>query len=182
MQTEDHITKLLSQVRMSSDFSATTAITAPTPDDDSVFQARKQSSFDFSDLEVVLSHAKNPILIQLHQVYTAQFELMASKIDSLTNEMQILKSQMNLPEQDHFIDRQISLDVVSTTHSESMTRHVSRQLSQVVTGSATITEHRPAEIPFWKVSLQTAGEEWDGGAMEAARKRSMRCVSPMTLV
>jgi hypothetical protein len=180
MQRDDNISKILSQMRMS-DFSADSTIAQGGPDDDSVFQARKQSSLDFSDLEVLLAHTSNPVLTQLHQAYTAQFEMMASKIADLTNEVQVLKSHMIIPDQDRFMDRQISLDVVSTTRDGSITqlsRQISRQMSQVT--ETTIME-QPPEVPFWKVSLQTAGEEWDGGAMEVKRKNSMRCVSPMTV-
>jgi hypothetical protein len=178
MQREDNLSKILSQMRMSSGFSAdSTMIGQAGPGHNSVFQARKQSSLDFSNLEVLLAHTSNPVLTQLHQAYTAQFEMMASKITALTNEIQLLKSQMTILDEDRFMDRQISLDI-STTRDGSIT-NLSRQMSQVT--ETTITEHRPPEVPFWKVSLRTAGEEWDGGAMEVSRQNSMRCVSPMTL-
>jgi hypothetical protein len=199
MQREDNVSKILSTMRMSSDFTLrnpTVASLSQSHDggaESPVFQARKTSSIDFSELEVLLARARNPVLTQLHKAYTLQFATMTAQIAALTRELADLKAQHehqddeDLEEcdeeheeeqddaeedsgEDHErFDRQISLDVASA--SETSGRRTSRPVSQFV--------DRLTETPFWKVLLEEEGEEWDPGVQE--RRGSLRCVSPMTM-
>jgi hypothetical protein len=177
MQREDNLTKVLSTLRMSSDFSLTTTSIAPTLAGDSApFLARKSSSSDFSDLDVLLQKLGDPILNQLHQVYSLQFERMTQQIATLTRELAELKQSTLSSSIEQPFERMISLDVASTAPSE-VSRSVSRQWS--VAPGPRPPPPRSDEPPFWRVQLQKAGEDWDHGNTEM-RKDSLRCVSPMT--
>ena len=183
MQREDNLSKILSQMRMSSDFSlapthpsTSTAAPALTQGDEELFLARKTSSVDFTDLELLLARTRNPILTQLHKAYQTQFDIIAQQITSLQREVDVLKQQNTQPVEPY--QRTISLDVASTVASESGRARKSTQLSIHVVPKR--KSRLSTEQPFWKASL--AGEEWDHGEPQGKRRGSiMRCISPMTV-
>jgi hypothetical protein len=186
VEREDTLSKMLSQMRMSSNFSLASSSSLPSPsieeEDPYLFSARKRSSFDFTDLEILLARTRNPILTHLHRTYTTQFEILSQQIADLTRQVE----QLKLSQQDHSqqveigkFDREISLDVYSATPSDQIGQ--SRSVSQVSSSwRAATMETRPVEPPFWRDQLLRAGEEWDQGGWEGARQGSLRCISPMT--
>src|SRR5277367_2247069 len=184
MQRENNLSKMLSQMRMSSDFSLPTThpssstVYAPAPaasGDDELFLARKTSSMDFTDLELLLARTKNPILTQLHKTYRTQLDIMAQQITSLQRQLDLLKRQ-NSPHGEPY-ERAISLDVASIVDPESVGARKSTQLSLLVPKRKS---RQSVEQPFWKASL--AEEDWDHGEPQGKRRGSvMRCISPMTM-
>jgi len=183
MQREDNLSKLLSQMRMSSDFSLPTPPTStsalprpPAVGEEDLFLARKTSSIDFTDLELLLARARNPVLNHLHKTYQAQFDIMAQQLESLQRQVDTLQAREIVPVQPY--QRQISLDVASTAAgSESVRARKSTQFSIHVPKRKS---RQSVEQPFWKASL--AGEDWDHGEPQGKRRGSiMRCISPMTI-
>jgi hypothetical protein len=176
MEREDTLSKMVPDTRMPSDFSlASTSLAPPSGEDDSsLFLARKKSSLDFTDLEILLAQTRNPVLTQLHRAYSAQFEVMTQQIAALNRQVAELKLQAETQR----FERQISLDVFSQAPSDGIGH--SRQVSRISsTWKTTPMEIRPAEPPFWRDQLQRAGEEWDQG-LESFKRGSLRCISPMT--
>ena len=103
-------------MRMSSNVSLVSASLAPpSSGEDSLFLARKKSSLDFTDLEILLARARNPILTQMHRTYTAQFEMMSQQIVNLTRQVEELKQAQA---EGMRSDREISLDVYSMAPSD----------------------------------------------------------------
>ena len=182
MQREDNFSKMLSQMRMSSDFSfatthpsTSTAAPPPAAGEEDLFLARKISSIDFTDLELSLARTRNPILTQLHKVYQIQFDIMGQQIKSLKREIDVLKLQNTSPVQPY--QRTISLDVASSVAPESVRASKSTQFSIQVPKRKS---RQSVEQPFWKASL--AEEDWDHGEPQGKRRGSiMRCISPMTM-
>jgi len=181
-------------MRMSSDFSlpSTLMLQNALEDSSGPFLARKISSNDFADLEMMLEKMGNPILRQLHQTYCQQFEKMAHQIAVLTRDLAELRqskesaSQLSREQPSSGsippYDRMISLDVVSPAPSRLSQRQISRQLStpRLPGGSSHRAIERPGEPPFWKAQLQREREDWDyGGTSDGGE--SMGCVSPMTM-
>jgi hypothetical protein len=182
MQREDNLSKMLSQMRMSSDFSfatthplTSTAAPPPAAGEDDLFLARKISSIDFTDLELSLARTRNPILTQLHKAYQTQFDIMGQQIKALKREIDAFKLQNTSPVQPY--QRTISLDVASSVAPESVRASKSTQFSIQVPKRKS---HQSVEQPFWKASL--AEEDWDHGEPQGKRRGSiMRCISPMTM-
>jgi hypothetical protein len=183
MKREDNLSKLMSHIRMSSEFATPPTSIAPpstAEEEPSVFLARRQSSVDFSDLEFLLAQTRNEVLTQLHKAYTEQFETMAHQIAALTREVNELKRIQN---------QQIDFDTDSWEVDEGMTERKSNsvpngresQLSMIsIPQKSTTIDVCPAEAPFWKASLTDTGEEWDHGDVNGTR-RETRCISPMTV-
>jgi hypothetical protein len=182
MQREDHLSKMLSQMRMSSDFSLPAPSSSGPPPtaasgEEDLFLARKTSSIDFTDLELILARTRNPVLTHLHKTYQAQFDIMAQQITSLEREVDVLKSRETPPIQPY--ERQISLDVASTAPSESVRGGV-RKSTQLSIPVPKRKSRQSFEQPFWKASL--AGEDWDHGDPRGKRRGNiMRSISPMTM-
>lgn len=181
MQREDNLSKMLSQMRMSSDFSLPAPSSSGPPTaasgEEDLFLARKRSSIDFTDLELILARTPNPVLTHLHKAYQAQFDIMAREITSLQREIDMLKARETSPIQPY--QRQISLDIVSTAPSESVRGGV-RKSTQLSIPVPKRKSRQSFEQPFWKASL--AGEDWDHGDPQGKRRGStMRCISPMTM-
>ena len=177
MEREDRLSEMVSQMRISSSVSlASASLAPPASEEDSLFLARKKSSFDFTDLETLLARARNPILTQMHRSYTAQFEMMSQQIANMTLQVEELKQAQA---EDMRSDREISLDVYSLAPSDYIGR--SRSVSQISSQWRTATiETHPVDPPFWREQLQRAGEEWDQGGLVGVRRGSLRCISPMT--
>lgn len=184
MRREDNLSKLMSDFRLSSDFTPSESpVPAPAVDEPNVFLARRKSSVDFSEIEVLLGRARNPVLIQLHKAYTQQFELMAHQIASLTRELseqkriqnQSLQFEKHIQSPDNAADfREIK--------SQSLPDGRESRLSTISTPQkSTSIDVCPPETPFWKTSLAQMGEEWDNGDGDGPSRESMRCVSPLTV-
>lgn len=182
MKREDNLSKLMSHMRMSSEFTSTSASAAPpsTADDEPrVFLARRQSSVDFSDLEVLLAQTRNEVVTQLHKAYTQQFEIMAHQITALTREVGRLKRIQN---------QQLEFDTDSCEEenwegkSNSVPNGRESRLSLIsIPQKSTSIDICPAEAPFWKASLADTGVEWDHGDVGGMRRERSRCVSPLTV-
>jgi hypothetical protein len=184
MKREHNLSKLMSQMRMFSEFTSTSASAAPpSPADDEpvVFLARRQSSVDFSDLEVLLAQTRNEVLTQLHKAYTKQFEIMAHQITALTREVGRLKRIQN--EQLKFDTDSCDGGEWSGSKSNSVPDDRESRSSLIsVPEKSTSIDICPAEVPFWKVSLADTGVEWDHGYVGGMRRGSLRCVSPLTVI
>jgi len=116
VEREDSLSEMVSQMQMSSNVSLVLASLAPpSSGEDSLFPARKKSSFDFTDLEILLARARNPILTQMHRTYTTQFEMMSQQIANLTRQVEELKQAQA---EGMRSDREISLDVYSLAPSD----------------------------------------------------------------
>ena len=180
MEREDTLAKMIAQMRFSADFSvASTSLATPSSEEDSFFQARRKSSVDFTDLEILLARACNPLLTQLHRTYTAQFEMMAQQIAALNMQVEELKQSQA---EDRRFDREISLDVFSSTASENLGQQhsISSHVSSGWRATTSIDARTAEQGPFWREQLQRAGEYWDQGGWEDFRRDSLRCISPRT--
>src|SRR5271170_1696754 len=173
MQREDNLSKMLSQMRMSSDFSfaithpsTSTAAPPPAAGEGDLFLARKISSVDFTDLELSLARTRNPLLTQLHKAYQIQFDIMGQQIKSLKREIDVLKLQTTSPVQPY--QRTISLDVASSVAQESVRASKSTQFSIQVPKRKS---RQSVEQPFWKASL--ADEDWHHGEPQGKRRGSI---------
>lgn len=101
---------------------------------------------------------------------------MTNQIATLTRDLeQVKQSLQNIQNERSFnvFERQISLDVASTIRSETPAQRISRHFK------SKLSVENSREIPFWKISLQEEGDEWDTGLEEWSRE-NLRCISPMT--
>jgi hypothetical protein len=182
IQRETHQSKIVSQMNMSSPSKA--SFPGPTGE---MFNARKRSSVDFSDLELVLAKTCNPALTQLHKTYLTQFDVMTEKIEALSREIDQLKAErereasrssgVTTPRLDDVepFERQISLDVVESRGNSTSSR-----------GSGPVVGRNwKRETPFWKRLLREEDDEedWDSLDQGVVRRGSiLRCVSPKTVL
>jgi hypothetical protein len=152
---------------------------------DEMFNARKRSSVDFSDLEIVLARTRNPALTQLHKTYLTQFDVMTEKIEALSREIDQLKAEregsrssaVTTPQEGEPFDRQISLDVVES--------HSASKGSDGLVAGPVEGQNWKRETPFWKRSLREDEDEEDWESLEQGivrRGSILRCVSPKTVV
>jgi hypothetical protein len=153
---------------------------------DEMFNARKRSSVDFSDLEMVLAKTRNPALTQLHKTYLTQFDVMTEKIEALSREIDQLKAErdrsrssaVTTPDEGAPFDRQISLDVVESRGNSASSK------VDVVSGPVE-GQNCKRETPFWKRSLREDDDDEDWEALEQGivrRGSILRCVSPKTVL
>ena len=185
MQRETHQSKIISQMNMSPPSKSSFKDAEPVGEP---FNARKRSSIDFSDLEIVLAKTRNPVLTQLHKTYLTQFDVMTQKIEALSREIDQLKAERarpgsrssaaTTPDLEERFDCQISLDVDSRSNSTS---------SKESAGSVEdeVERNWKRETPFWKRLLREGEEEedWDSLEQGTIRRGSiLRCVSPKTVL
>jgi hypothetical protein len=152
-----------------------------------MFNARKRSSVDFSDLEIVLAKTRNPVLTQLHKTYLTQFDVMTEKIEALSREIDLLKAEregsrssaVTMRDEREPFDRQISLDVVELRSNSTSSKG---SVGPVVPVGE---RNYKRETPFWKRLLREDDEEEDWESLEQGvvrRGSILRCVSPKTVL
>jgi hypothetical protein len=152
-----------------------------------MFNARKRSSVDFSDLEIVLAKTRNPVLTQLHKTYLTQFDVMTEKIEALSREIDLLKAEregsrssaVTMRDEREPFDRQISLDVVELRSNSTSSKGSVGPVGPVG------ERNWKRETPFWKRLLREDDEEEDWESLEQGvvrRGSILRCVSPKTVL